>query len=800
VSNKFKMLACASLAALATPVGAQVALAADSQPDQPPVQATDAVAGSRAATGDQDIVVTARRVEERLQDVPVAVSALGSAQLTQQGIREIRDLNAIVPNVSIQQANTGAGAVYITIRGQNLSNILLTIDPSVGTYMDGVNIPRPYGLRAGMVDLSRVEVLRGPQGTLYGKNTTGGTISFYTADPTDELGGKIEASAGNYDAYNLTGVLNVPLAENLAARFVLQRSAHDAYNKSLVTGLGTAKDDTWYGRAKIKYSGERLTAILTGDFTDLDMGGGPVAFRRSSTFGTTAALVAAIESGIAPNATSFAGLTPQQQAAAYAALDAENTGSFYRNNSNFTGATSKFKGQNISLDLMYELNDTLSVRSITGYRHFKTVYAQDGDATRYIINESYSPTKDDFFSQELQILGKHDRFNWVAGLYYSYEDGNLLEISRTAPAVAINAGAATLLTRTDTDVTGKSLGIFAQGNFEVSDSLSLTGGARWTREVKKATLHNGRYTGLGNADLTGGYGTFVCGIAINGVTLPANNCNRTESDTFEKISWLASANYKVAPDVLLYAKFATGFKGGGQQPRTTGTLEGAYAGFAPETITEYEIGFKSELFDRRVQLNVAAFYDRYKDIQKNQFVVPPVTLIANATKATVKGVEAELVLRPTDRLTLTANGGYLDAKYGRDKNPGCTTFYQTGCFFGQKWPAPKWNYALGARYIMPTSVGDLTTNVNWTWQDDLTLVADVPEFQFMTQKAYGLLSGRIGLNIDAWDAEVAVFGRNLTNKEYYSGAIRFQSLGFSNGYTGEPRTYGIQFIKRFGGI
>jgi iron complex outermembrane receptor protein len=788
MSKKPLILGCISLIALAAPAAAQVAPSANPEPG-----------AARSSDGDGDIVVTARRVEERLQDVPVAVSALSGAQLTQQGIREIRDLNAIVPNVSIQQGNTGTGTVYITIRGQILSNILLTIDPSVGTYMDGVNIPRPYGLRAGLVDLARVEVLRGPQGTLYGKNTTGGTISFYTADPTDQLGGKIEASVGNYDAYNLTGVLNVPLAENLAARFALLRSGHDPYNRSLVTGIGSAKDDTFYGRAKLKYSGERLTAVLSADFTDMDTGVNSAVFRGSSTFGTSAALEAAIASGIAPTATSFAGLTPAQQAAAYAALDAQNTGRFYRNNSAYVGGQGTYKAQSVALDLMYELGDELSVRSISGYRNFDQNYSADNDGTVFVISESFSPNHDKFFSQELQLLGKHDRFDWVAGLYYSYEDGNLLEISRTTQRVAINNNRA-VLSRTDTDVTGKSLGIFAQGNFEVTDSLTLTGGARWTREVKSATLRNGVYTGVGDADLRGGYGTFVCRTAIGGVILPADNCSRTESDTFKKISWLASANYKVTPDILVYAKFATGFKGGGQQPRTSGTVEGAYQSFNPETITEYELGFKSELFDRMLQLNIAAFYDRYKDIQKNQFVVPPVTLIANATKATLKGVEAELVLRPTDGLTLTANGGYLDAKYGRDSNPACTAFFQTGCFFGQKWPAPKWNYALGARYIMPTSVGDLTANVNWTWQDDLTLVPDVPEFRFVTQKAYGLLSGRIGLNIDDWDAEVAVFGRNLTDKEYYSGAIRFQALGLSNGFTGEPRTFGIQFIKRFGGI
>jgi iron complex outermembrane receptor protein len=798
------MLAGSALIAAVAYAGPSFAQEAAGTPPQSAEVAAEAApatpADARVDAGVGDIVVTARRVQEKLQDIPVAVSALSGAQLTQQGIREIRDLNAMVPNVSIQQGNTGAGTVYITIRGQTLSNILLTIDPSVGTYLDGVNIPRPYGLRAGMVDIGRVEVLRGPQGTLYGKNTTGGAISLYTADPTGDLNGKVEVSAGNYNAYNVNGVLNVPLGQDLAARFVVQRSRHDPYNRSNVTGIGTAKDDTWYGRAKLKYSGEKLTAVLTGDITDLDTGGGAVSFRGPSTFGTGALVEAAVESGINPTASTVANLTPAQQAAALAVLNQQRTNDFYRNNSNYTGSKGTYKGQSVNLDLTWELSDYLKVRSITGYRHFNTVYSADGDATAFIINESRQPTKDKFFSQELQLLGGNDTLNWVAGLYYSRETGNLTEISRTTPFVALNAGRAPV-TITNTDILSKSIGAFAQANLHITDRLTLTGGARWTEETKQATLHGGSFSGIGNADLTGGFGTFTCGVAVNGVTLPANNCSRTLKDKFRKPSWLASADYKLAQDVLVYAKFATGFKGGGQQPRTTGRTEGAYRKFDPETITEYEVGFKSELFDRKVRFNVAAFIDKYKDIQKNQFVVPPITLIANATSATIKGVEAELVVRPTRELTLTANGGYLHARYGKDQDPACTTFYQTGCFFGQKWPAPTWNYTLGARYVMPTSMGDLSTNVNWSWQDDLVLVPDVPDYQLTgTQKAYGLLSARIGLNIDDWDAEIALFGRNLLDKEYYSGAIRFQALGFANGFTGEPRTYGIQFTKRFGGL
>jgi iron complex outermembrane receptor protein len=755
--------------------------------------------------GGDDIVVTARRVQERLQDIPVAVSALSAEQLTQRGIREIRDLNATVPNVSIQQGNTGAGAVFVTIRGLGIANILLTNDPSVGIYVDGVNVPRPYGLRAAMVDIARVEVLRGPQGTLYGKNTTGGAISFYSADPTENLGAKGELSFGNYGAFSANAVLNVPLTENLSARFVGARTRHDPYNISNVTHAGSAKDDTWYGRAKLKYSGEKLTAVLSGEITELEAGAPSIRFRSPTTFngpasanGNNALIEVAIQSGIAPAARTWADLTQDQRNAAFDLLNRQITSGFYRNNSAFTGNRQSFSGQSAGLDVTYEIDDYLKLRSITGYRNFKTVTSTDGDGTIYVLNESRLPTGSSFFSQEIQLIGGGQKLNWVAGVYYSHEDGNLTEYSRTTPLRAINRGLAPV-TITDTDILAKSIGAFAQANLHLTDRLTLTGGARWTKETKQAVLHNGSFSGVGNAALTGDFGTFTCQVAVNGVLLPANNCSRKERNNFSKPTWLASADFKVTPDVLVYAKFATGFKGGGQQPRVTGTLEGAYEGFAPETIREFEVGLKSEFLDRKVRLNLAAFHDKYEDVQKSQFVIPPVTRIANATGAILKGVEAELTVRPAPGLTLTAHGGYLDTKYNRDKNPACTSPFQVGCFFGAAWPAPKWNYSLGAQYSLPTSVGELSTNLNWVWQDDLVFSPENPEFKInATQNAYGLLSGRIGLKVDAWDAEVALFGRNLLDKEYYTTAINFSGLGFMTGYTGEPRTYGIQFIKRFG--
>jgi iron complex outermembrane recepter protein len=793
-------------------------------------------AAESTAEGVGDIVVTARRVQERLQDIPVAVSALSGAQLTQQGIREVRDLNAMVPNLSVQQANAGAGAAVFTIRGQSLSNILLSIDPAVGLYIDGVNVPRAWGVRAALVDIGRVEVLRGPQGTLYGKNSTGGAVSFYTADPTDEFGARAEVSVGNYDSVNANGVLNLPLGQDLAARFVLQRSRHDPFHRSNVTGIGRAKDDTWYGRGKLKYSGENFTAVLTADFTDMDLGGNPADFRGASNFNaaTNNALVqVAIETGINPlaisngpitGATAAAitarglnpadySLTPAQRAAALAALNAQTTNNFYRSNSGFLGHQATFSGKSASLDLTWELSDYLKVRSISGYRKFHTETGTDGDATAFTINEARQPTEDRFFSQEFQLLGGDKTLTWVAGLYYSNEKGHLREWSRTTPGIQVNRArlglSSTPVTLAESEITNKSIGAFAQGNLHVTDALTITAGARWTRETKGAALHNGNLTGsfvngvfqgYGDATLSGGFGPFVCTIGVNGAVIaPGQDCTRREKDSFKKPSWLLSADYKITPDVLVYAKFATGFKGGGQQARATGASDANYEAFKPETTTEYEIGIKSELFDRRVRFNLAAFRDKYKDIQKNQFVVPPVTIVANAASATIKGVEAELTVRPVEALTLTGNVGYLDAKYGHDANPGCTSPFQVGCFFGQAWPAPKWNYTLGAQYVMPTQVGDLTANVNWTWQDDLALIPESPEFAINAiQKSYGLLSGRIALSIEDWDAEVAVFGRNLTDEKYYTTAIGFQNLGFATSFTGEPRTYGVQFIKRFG--
>jgi iron complex outermembrane receptor protein len=752
-----------------------------------------------------DIVVTARRVEERLQDIPVAVSALNAEQLTQRGIREIRDLNATVPNVSIQQANTGAGAVFVTVRGLGLEAILLTYDPSVGVYVDGINVPRPYGLRAAMVDIERVEVLRGPQGTLYGKNTTGGAISFYTADPTPEFGANGELTFGNYGAFGGNAVLNMPLTDDLSARFVGARTRHDPYNISSVTGAGSAEDDSWYGRAKFKYSGEKLTAVLSGEITEMETGAPSIRFRAPTVFngpasagGNSGLIEVAIASGIAPSASSWSDLTQAQRDAAFNLLNKQITSDFYRNNSAFTGNRQSFSGRSAGLDLTYEIDDYLTLRSITGYRHFETVNATDGDGTIFVLNESRLPTRSSFFSQEVQLIGGGRKLNWVAGLYYSHEDGNLTEISRTTPLRNINRGR-DLITVSDVDIVSKSVGVFAQANLHLTDRLTLTGGARWTKETKETVLHNGSFSGPGNATLTGNLGTFTCGVAINGVTLPADDCSRQERDSFEKPTWLASLDYKITPDVLIYAKLATGFKGGGQQTRVSGTVEAAYQGFAPETVREIEFGLKSEFLDRKVRLNLALFHDKYEDIQKSLFVVPPVTRIANATGAVLKGVEAELTVIPTPGLTLTANGGYLDAKYNKDEDPACISPFQTGCFFGQAWPAPKWNYSLGAQYSLPTSVGELTTTLNWVWQDDLVLSPENPEFKInATQKAYGLLSGRIAMKVDAWDAEVALFGRNLLDKEYYSTAINFSGLGFMTGYTGEPRTYGLQFIKRFG--
>jgi iron complex outermembrane receptor protein len=269
------------------------------------------------------------------------------------------------------------------------------------------------------------------------------------------------------------------------------------------------------------------------------------------------------------------------------------------------------------------------------------------------------------------------------------------------------------------------------------------------------------------------------------------------SKTFSDVSWLASLDYEIASDTLVYVKAARGARAGGQQGRANGNNPASYIPFDPEVVTEYEGGLKTQLFDRRVTLNIAGFYDDFTGVQRSVTLLTPTgttTNVSNAAAARLYGIEGEANVRVTDQLRVGGNLGYLNPKYKRFDDA------LLGDRSREAWPAPKWTYALNAHYQVPVSVGSVEANATWTFTGNQNLQPQAAALSQVTQKGYGLLAGTATLHLEHGELDIGLWGRNLTNKKYYVTGTSTETVGFNQLYTGEPRTYGVQVTKRFGAL
>jgi iron complex outermembrane receptor protein len=864
------IFAATALAAITTvPAFAQLAPSGD--PSTGPAQNNSgsaagnpgAPAAASSAAGGDEIVVTARRVSENIQDVPLAVTAIGGSALQRQAIRNVTDLSSMVPNLQVKQGNTGGSGVAFTMRGQSQSNVgLLYIDPAVGAYVDGLAVPRNYGLRSGLVDVQRVEVLRGPQGTLYGRNTTGGAVSIITQDPKDEFGGSIRGTYGNYNTWDVLGILNVPLSEGIGLRLLAQHGEHDAYGRSLTSGVGLNDENSTYLRAKLKIDRGRLKASLMADYFNYKsnnvyfhlVGLTPANVTETRFSGrvcipnTAAALAGGtgprgaactpagggagtgIFYGVAGGATTnvvrqHLGLgltaanldTASRNLAQYIIRYADPPGgdfydTFGNSSGNYTGLNvpdnlTRTRGASAVVNLDYELTDELTARSISGWRYYKRDDAYDIDATPYPLFGSDSLTPfDNFYSEEAQLIGNYGALSFVAGLYYSYERGLDFSASMNLqPPGASNWG------RADGLSVNTSKAVFAQANYKITDQLTLTLGARYTNEVKKIRNRNRSVSTAGVVscsipqsllnDPTGPQ-AFLVDPVTGAVTGTLVNCGGNFRASFSEPTWLASLDYKITADVLVYGKVSRGFRGGGQQGRAaTPTIPLSFVPFAPEFVTEFEGGLKSDLFDRMLRLNLAVFYDKYTDVQRSLTLPKPdgsggYTVVTNAGKARLWGIEAEAALKVTPEFTVEGNLAYLNPKYLVFND------FLLGDRTSEPWPAPKWTYVIGGRYQGEISDGTtLDANLQWVWTGTRNLQPQgLARFygDENTQKGYGLLNGTLGVRLEETGIEISAYGRNILAKKYYVAGISLESVGINTLIPSDPRTFGLQITKRFG--
>jgi iron complex outermembrane receptor protein len=751
-------------------------------------------AGTDAAQGGiEDIVVTARRTSEAAQTIPIAITAFGSQQLSDANVEGIADIAKQTPNFFVQTSSADPTGVLLTIRGQSQQDSILTIESPIGVYVDGVNYIRSSNLETALFDTERVEVLRGPQGTLFGKNTTGGAINITTRQPDlSGVGGYVQASGATHDRYDVGAVLNLPLmTDKLGVRLV----GRWLDNGSLgVNGLG----DGIGGREQIAFRGNTLletdsvTWAISADYTRTK-GDAPVSkLAFVSPFPSPApgtpnpapALIdIAISQGIlnpalladpVANGAAIGAALAQAQALFASLIDRRG---YYDNDA--TGLQGTYaRTYGVSSNLAVELTPTLSFRSISAARWLKRSLDVDLDASPYTLLEASLASRAKNLSQEFQFAGQFgERLDWIVGAYFNEETGR--DTSRATALGTINPANPNF---TDGFVKNSSWAVFGQFNYDLTDTLRFTGGLRWTEESKELRSFN-RSTP----------GGAVCNIPV--ALRLGGTCQARFKDGFSDYSYLASLDWTPQNGLLFYARTARSFKGGGQNLRGTGTVD-SFAAFAPETVTDYEVGTKLDLLGRRLRINAAIFQANYSDIQRTIVQAAPggaiVSLVTNAARARIRGGELEVTAIPFEGLTLSGSVGVNDAKYLDFTDV-------TGDRSGEPFQFPKYSYRLGATYAAPLDFGSLRLSVDWTWRSNTQLVGSAIYRDSLNQPAYGLLGARAALTIDSIGSEVAVFAANLANRRYAVSAVQFDnSLGFNTLYAGEPRVIGLQLTTRFG--
>ena len=726
----------------------------------------------------QDIVVTARRTEENLQRIPVAVTALGANTIRTLQITDVIGLQRAAPSLLVATGSPGgAGFAYVSIRGHFLANPSVENDPSVGIYVDGVYIPRPSQGTVDLVDVERVEVLRGPQGTLFGRNTPGGALSIVTAQPTEQFEGSVRGEYGNYDYKNVRAILNAPVGAGLAARVVYNFSEHDSYGRNPLTGEGVASRRSHFVRGKLRWAPDESDwdVTLSADYNHI---------RGGSQLQTLSGFNPAI---FGPALTPFIS-------------DRSDFYATYFNNVSFATQPKpydKIVAWGASATINGKIG-SLKVKSITGYRYSKPQGSADLDATPLAILEveQYYPSRQ--ISQEIQVIGDvGDRLNYIVGGYYSRETARALAIAR-----AFGFAFPSLPFANDADVLNKSAGVFGQAYYQLTDQLRLTGGLRWTWDKRSVNLHNvSTYGDLSTCNLDS---------TLPGFIAP---CSLPQTAKFNYPAWTTSLDFQATPDMLIYAKGSAASQAGGLNTRV-----GALPSYAPTKTTEVELGAKTSWFDNRLRFNVALFYEWQKGVQLNKTrFVPAIRgatqFLTNAGDARVYGAEFEANAAPWQGMLLTGTlsllrGHFVGGTFNEDQTlPDGSTVVVDRSDEGLP-QLPKIQYSIGATQKVRLSIGEMSLHLDYAYQSaqifgQATAAAAQPQavkdvYALANAanriKGYGALNGRIGLQLSRPNLEIYMFGKNLTANKYLVrayGDLFTAGLGLGIGYQGDPRTYGI---------
>lgn len=701
------------------------------------------------ASGLETITVVARRRAENLQDVPVAVSAFSADDLQALQATELSNLQGAVPNLNIVQGRGSNSSANVFIRGIGQPDALQTFDPAVGIYVDGVYISRIQGALFSLFDVERIEVLRGPQGTLYGKNTIGGAINILSKTPDDDLAARGEITYGNYDQVLLNGYVGGALVEgkwwaSLAASY----ESRDGLVVDPATQLRYNDDNNLATRAIVR--GEPTDNMrVTMSFDYASQNNAPTLGRDESPLIQTDFSLGAVELRPAPvgefDFTASTSLDPDQ------GQELEHWG--------------------VSLKAEVDLTDAMTLVSISAYRQLQSDAFIDIDASAFEIGDVFVGIDQSQFSQELQLQYDNGPLTAVGGLYYLREDITSDQAAFADDLLAFGGFPLDFLRTIGDDLSLNSFAAFGQASYEVTDRLSLTVGMRYTYEEKDYS----RTTSTISEGFAGLNGTFAF----------------DASESWDAFTPSVTLDFSATDDVLLYAGVSRGFKSGGFNGRANS--EADVSAFDPEEVWTYEAGFKSTFADNRVRLNGAVFYNDYTNFQAR---VGGETLgefpVINAGALEIYGAELELTAQPIDGWTLSGSMGYLEADYKEfndTRTPGCSPDTCEPAF------APQWNMRAASSYTydMADDYGSLTLlgEVRYVSQHFLSVDNFLPNFP-LEEDGYTLINAHVTWNSLDERYYVRAGVKNLTDEVYRTDGQEFSNVGnIQTAYYGDPQTYSI---------
>lgn len=760
---------------------------------------------ARADDALSEVFVTARKQDENVQTVPIAMTVVSEESMKTMQVHNVGDIQHAAPSLAItNNAPATAGYAFASMRGIANLQAGTENDPAVAIYLDGVFIASPAMGMLDLNDVQNVEVLRGPQGTLFGRAAIGGALNITTKQPTQTFEGFIKGDIGNYMYKDISGMLNVPLTDSIAARVTAHHKEHAGYVTNGITGDEMANqigDD--FVRAQVLYDvNDKWDMTLAGSFNRMSDDG--LGIMSSGTGGPLTPLAPVLNQYL------------HQKSDWWTAYGGDS----------LNGPNKDYLKTHI---VSYTLNGDLGwaqLKSITAEQMMNTYGGNDLDGTPVDILYSLTSYGTRTFTEELQLSGEVDKLSWVTGLYYLKLNG------KEESTYQFFGAFGSPRSRNSADVESESDAAFVQTYYNFTDELRLTAGARWTRDVRDADLHN--FSNI----------TDATSCAAGNVTDPTafDSCSQKVSKTFNYPAYTFGLDYQYSPDGMVYIKTSRAALAGGISLRIGGTD----ATFDPEVVKDVEIGAKSDWLDHHLRTDVALFHSWLTKVQSNISSVVDVggnqvttQLVRNAGDAQISGLEFQATALPWDNMEISASIGLVHAEWDSgtyieqqgvtiaaaaptpagctDAGPASGGTRSVNCSTdksGEDLPqAPELTYNIGATQKFPLSFGEVSAHLDYSYIGDqryapVTAAAQQPDAvkamydqsnQLDKAKGYGLLNGIISLNVPNPDVTISLWGKNLADTKYVDRTFAdlYTGAGFAMEFAGTPRTYGISAEYRF---